>query len=114
MDRDGWPVLKARFSEVFRTKTRAAWCALLEGSDACFAPVLGLEEVEQHPQHQARGSFVEVDGRLQPAPAPRFSKSEPAPPAPPATPGQHTDQVLAEIGLTGADIAKLRSVGAIA
>ncbi|HWW52528.1 MAG TPA: CaiB/BaiF CoA-transferase family protein [Acidimicrobiales bacterium] len=114
MDRQGWATVKARFSAVFRTRTRAEWSALLEGTDACFAPVLGLEEVEQHPQHRARGTFVDVEGRLQPAPAPRFGQTKPSSPLPPPGPGQDTDQVLAEIGLTSADIAKLRSVGAIA
>jgi alpha-methylacyl-CoA racemase len=114
MDRAGWPGLKARFAAVFRTRSREEWCELLEGTDACFAPVLGLEEVEQHPHHEARRSFPEVDGRVQPAPAPRFSRTVSPDPAPPAKPGEHTDEVLAQAGLTGADIAKLRSLGAVA
>jgi alpha-methylacyl-CoA racemase len=114
MDRAGWPVVKARFAEVFRTRSRDQWCALLEGTDACFAPVLRLEEVEHFPHHQARASFVEVDGRLQPRPAPRFDRHPPSSPDSPPKPGLHTDAVLAEAGLTGEEIAKLRSVGAVA
>jgi alpha-methylacyl-CoA racemase len=114
MDRTGWPTVRARFTEVFRTRTREDWCALLEGTDACFAPVLGLEEVEKHPHHQARRSFAEVDGRVQPAPAPRFDGTPPADLSAPPRPGQHTDEILAEAGLTSEDIAKLRSLGAVA
>ena len=114
MDRAGWPVLKETFAAVFRTRPRHEWTALLEGTDACFAPVLGLDEVDQHPHHKARRGFPEIGGRVQPAPAPRFSETAPTDPPRPPKPGEHTDQVLAEAGLTGADIAKLRSVGAVA
>ena len=74
-DPDGWPALRARFSALFRTRTRAEWTALLEGSDACFAPVLDVMEAMEHPQNLARGVHVEVGGVRQPAPAPRFSRS---------------------------------------
>jgi alpha-methylacyl-CoA racemase len=75
-----WPRLKARLAEVFRTKTRDQWCALMEGSDVCFAPVLDWDEAPQHPHNLARQSFVTVDGVLQPAPAPRFSATPAAMP----------------------------------
>ncbi len=114
MDRTGWPVVKARFAEVFRGRTRDEWCAALEGTDACFAPVLGLDEVEHHPHHAARGAFPDVDGVVQPRPAPRFSATPAAVPGPPPEPGQHTDQVLAEAGFTETEIDKLRAAGAIA
>ena len=114
MDRAGWPVLRARFAAVFRTRRRDEWCALLEGTDACFAPVLGLEEVDQHPHQQARRGFPEVGGRVQPAPAPRFSETVAPDPSAPPRPGEHTDEVLVEAGLTSADIDKLRSLGAVA
>lgn len=79
MDRDHWPGLKARLETIFRTRTRNEWCVLLEDTDACFAPVLSLAEAPQHPHNVARGTFVEADGLLQPAPTPRFLGT-PAPP----------------------------------
>lgn len=78
-DRKNWPAMKARMTDKFRQKTRDEWCALLEGTDCCFAPVLNLSEAPRHPHNQARGTFIEAQGVLQPAPAPRFSAT-PAPP----------------------------------
>jgi alpha-methylacyl-CoA racemase len=75
MDAAGWPALKGRLAAVFHQKTRAEWCALMEGSDVCFAPVLTLSEAPQHPHMAARGSFVRHNGVTQPAPAPRFSRT---------------------------------------
>jgi alpha-methylacyl-CoA racemase len=74
-----WPAFKQRLTEVFASRTREEWCALLEGTDACFAPVLSLGEAPSHPHNVARGSFVDEGGLVQPAPAPRFSAT-PAPP----------------------------------
>lgn len=74
-DRARWPELHAEFARIFRARSRAEWCALLEATDACFAPVLRLSEAPSHPHHVARGAFVEVDGVRQPAPAPRFSRT---------------------------------------
>jgi alpha-methylacyl-CoA racemase len=74
-DRALWPALKARFAEVFLQRTRDDWAQLLESADACATPVLGLEDAPQHPHNIARGTFVEVDGVVQPAPAPRFSRT---------------------------------------
>ena len=74
-DRKRWPELRQKMQAVFKTRTRAEWCAILEGSDACFAPVLGLREASTHPHLAHRESFVELDGVLQPAPAPRFSRT---------------------------------------
>ena len=76
-DQEQWPHLKIKLAEIFKTKTRAEWCTLLEGSDVCFAPVLDLDEAPDHPHNQARQTFVEVDGVVQPAPAPRFSRTIP-------------------------------------
>ncbi|MBU6266714.1 MAG: CoA transferase [Sphingomonadales bacterium] len=73
MDTATWSRAKARFAALFRTRSRAEWCDLLEGTDACFAPVLSLEEAARHPHNRARGTFGEHDGLMQPAPAPRFS-----------------------------------------
>jgi len=85
-DRADWAVARRVFDAKFRTRTRAEWSALLEGSDVCFAPVLDLEEAPFHPHLKARGTFVEVDGVVQPAPAPRFSRTQPRHPRPPAEP----------------------------
>jgi alpha-methylacyl-CoA racemase len=80
MDAATWPSLKTNLTGLFVTRTRDQWCALLEGSDACFAPVLDWDEAPRHPHNQARSTFIEVDGVVQPAPAPRFSRtSAPAP-----------------------------------
>ncbi len=76
-DRSQWPALKERFAARFKEKTAAEWTALLEGTDACFAPVLNLDEAPEHPHMKARGVYVEIDGVVQPAPAPRFSRSVP-------------------------------------
>ncbi len=113
-DREGWPALRARFAAVFRTKTRAEWQRLLEGTDACFAPVLSLAEAPQHPHNAARGTFVEVEGVVQPAPAPRFSRTKPELRQGPPTRGQHTDEALRDWGFSAAEIAGLRAARAIA
>jgi alpha-methylacyl-CoA racemase len=76
-DQERWPDLKAKLAEIFKAKTRSEWCALLEGTDVCFAPVLDLEEAPNHPHNQARQTFVERDGIRQPTPAPRFSRTVP-------------------------------------
>jgi alpha-methylacyl-CoA racemase len=113
-DRAQWPAMKERLAAVFRTRTRDEWCALMEGTDVCFAPVLPIPEAVEHPHNVARGTFVEVAGVTQPGPAPRFSRTAPAIASPPAHPGQHTDEVLAATGFDADRIAKLREAGAIA
>ncbi len=114
MDRQGWPALKERLREVFRTKTRSEWCALMEHTDVCFAPVLTLDEAVTHPHNVARSTFVEIGGVPQPAPAPRFSRTQPEIARPPSHVGQHSDDVLADWLSLGADeIAKLRESGAV-
>jgi len=105
MDKAGWPKLKERIADVFATKTRAEWCALMEHTDVCFAPVLTMGEAIEHPHNVARQSFVEIGGIVQPRPAPRFSRTDPDIPAPPAHPGQHTREVLVEWG-TPADVVE--------
>ena len=113
MDRSQWEPMKERLRDVFKTKTRAEWCELMEGSDVCFAPVLSPEEAVAHPANTARGVFVEVEGITQPAPAPRFSRTaaEIQGPAPHA--GEHTDAALADWGFSAEDLGKLRESGAI-
>jgi alpha-methylacyl-CoA racemase len=112
MDRARWPELKERFAERFLTRTRDEWAEILEPAEACATPVLSLAEAPDHPHNRARGSFVEIDGATQPAPAPRFSRSEPPPPSPPAEPGGDTDWALADWGLSEGEIAELRASGA--
>jgi alpha-methylacyl-CoA racemase len=113
MERAHWPALKQKLAETFKQKTRAEWCALLEGSDACFAPVLSIGEAAAHPHVRARGTLVEVGGLLQPAPAPRFSRTQPAPPAAPSHAGQDTDAALRAWGISAERIAALRASRAI-
>lgn len=107
-----WTQLKARLSELFLTKTRAQWCALLEGTDACFAPVLSLSEAPAHAHNRARSSFIEVDGITQPAPAPRYSATALDAPRAPVDPGADTDAVLRELGYSPQRIRGLRASGA--
>jgi alpha-methylacyl-CoA racemase len=108
-DQGRWPEMRARFAEIFRTKTRAEWTEIFEDRDACVTPVLSLTEARDHRHNLARGTFVEVDGVPQPAPAPRFSRTPNAVPGPPAKAGQHTDEILAELGLDADEISALRS-----
>lgn len=95
-----WPALKQRLAELFLTRTRDEWCELFAGSDACVTPVLAFDEAPRHPHHVARGSFVEVDGVVRPAPAPRFSRTPPRADLACGDVGSHTHQVLAELGCT--------------
>jgi alpha-methylacyl-CoA racemase len=113
MDKSMWPLLKGRLEQIFASKTRAEWCALMEGTDVCFAPVLTMTEAAQHPHNVARATFVERDGVAQPAPAPRFSRTAAEISRPPAHPGQHTREVLADWGFPEADITKLVEAGAV-
>ncbi len=112
-DRSQWGALKERLAAVFKTRTRAEWCELMEGTDVCFAPVLSLTEAPRHPHNVTRETFVDVAGICQPAPAPRFSRTPAAIQRPPAHNGQHTDEVLADWGFTPAEIAGLREAGAV-
>jgi alpha-methylacyl-CoA racemase len=114
-DRAQWPALKERLAAVFKTKTRAEWSELMEGTEVCFAPVLSIPEAIEHHHNVHRGTFVEVAGIRQPGPAPRFSRTVPEISTPPPHAGQHTDEVLAAVLDFDADrIAKLREAGAIA
>jgi alpha-methylacyl-CoA racemase len=113
MDRSAWPALRERLATVFRTRTRDEWCALLEGTDACVAPVLSLTEAPDHPHNRHRRTFIDIDGVTQPAPAPRFSRTSPPVPARPPRPGEHTAEVLADWGFAQADVEELLSTGAV-
>ncbi len=103
-----WPALRAAMAAAFASRTRAEWCELLEGSDACFAPVLNMDEAPGHPHNLARGAFIEVAGIRQHAPAPRFSETPPGPVRPPPAAGADTDAVLREAGWSEADVEALR------
>jgi len=98
MDPAGWPELSQKLAAVFAIRSRDDWCALLEGTDACFAPVLDMEEAPRHPHNVARATFVDVGGVTQPAPAPRFSRTVPEISAAPAQAGQHSAAVLKDWG----------------
>jgi alpha-methylacyl-CoA racemase len=109
-----WPNLKAKLTAHFKTKSRDAWCALLEGSDACFAPVLSMAEAPSHPHLQARGTFVEVEGVMQPAPAPRYSRTVNDRPTLPPLPGADGVAILADWGFSDARITALIAGGVVA
>ena len=112
-DPERWPQLKDELQALFKTKTREAWCELLEGTDACVAPVLSMTEAPKHPHNVARNSFVEVGGDIQPAPAPKFSRSEAATPTPAPRQGEHTHALLAELGYDADSLAALRAEGVL-
>ena len=111
-DEAQWPVLRARMAALLRTRTRDTWCEILEGTDACVAPVLDMDEAPAHPHMKARGTFVERGGVIQPGQAPRFER--PAAPVSLAPQiGAHTVQVLRGLGLDDVEIDRLRSAGVI-
>jgi alpha-methylacyl-CoA racemase len=112
-DRAHWPELRRRFAETIAARTRDEWERIFEGSDACVAPVLGLGEVASHPHNAARAAFATRDGVLQPAPAPRFSRTVPQMGAPPRPTGADTEAVLADFGFTATEIAGLRAAGVV-
>ncbi len=113
VDSSQWDALKAELAAIFRTRSRDEWCDLLEGSDACFAPVLGLSEAPEHPHNAARGTFIEIDGLVQNAPAPRFSRSAPSQPTGPRPQGADTRAVLAAAGYDETALAALADEGVI-
>ncbi|MFC7518431.1 CaiB/BaiF CoA transferase family protein [Herbaspirillum sp. GCM10030257] len=110
-DPHGWPILKYRLADVFRTKTREEWCALMEGTDVCFAPVLDWDEAPEHPHNRSRETFIKVDGVTQPAPAPRFSRTQPDRPSAPTTPGSDGDAILHDWGFERLAIDELKEKG---
>lgn len=113
-DRSAWPAATARLAEIFKTRTRAEWCATFEGTDACVAPVLSPEEAIANRHNQARGTFVEVAGVPQPGPAPRLGRTPGSVRRPPPHPGQHTEQALLDWGFAPAEVERLRRAGAVA
>jgi alpha-methylacyl-CoA racemase len=113
MDQARWPAARERLAEIFATRTRADWCELLEGRDACFAPVLSLDEAPHHPHNVARGSFVEVEGVVQPAPMPRFSATPGRIRGRPPRVGEHNETALTDWGISADRLAELRLAGAL-
>jgi alpha-methylacyl-CoA racemase len=113
MDMQRWPHLSERMADIFKQRTRDEWCALLEGTDVCFAPVLTLAESRRHPHATARGTYVTIDGVEQPRPAPRMSRTDPQVQRPPARPGEHSEAILQEAGWSKDEIARLRNGGVI-
>jgi alpha-methylacyl-CoA racemase len=104
--------LRSAFTTLFRSRTQREWCDLLQGTDACFAPVLSLTEAPAHPHNVARGTFVDVGGVIQPAPAPRFSRTPGSVRRPAVAAGADTDETLAELGFTSDEVEALRLSGA--
>lgn len=108
-----WPMMKKQMQEVFKTKTQQEWTDLLEGSDACFAPVLDYTEAPDHPHNIARGTFIDINGVKQPGPMPIFSRSQPLKPEAPQVEGMSTDEILAELGVSEEQVALFKQSGVI-
>jgi len=108
-----WPEMGASLDQLFRMRTREEWCALLEGSDACFAPVLSLSEAPLHPHNQQRGTFLCIDGKVQPAPAPRYTRTVTETPWMSRAAGEDSAEVLCSVGYDVAHIADLKARGII-
>jgi alpha-methylacyl-CoA racemase len=108
-----WPTLKTRMAQLIKQRTRAQWCEAFEQCDACFSPVLSLREAALHPHNRSRGTYVEIDRVVQPAPAPRFLQSGTVAPRMPRPVEQSDTGVLAELGYDQAGIQRLIEVGAL-
>ncbi|MBV9842281.1 MAG: CoA transferase [Sphingomonadaceae bacterium] len=113
LDRARWPRLREKIAAVFFSRPRQHWCEVFAAHDACFAPVMSLDEAKHHPHLVARKTYVEVAGHIQPAPAPRFSATPPSPPMPVREPGQDATLVLASIGYSADRISTLVAGGVV-
>jgi alpha-methylacyl-CoA racemase len=113
MSREAWPELSEKLAAVIRTKTRDEWCALMDGTDVCFGPVLSLEEAPAHAHNAARQTFVTIEGVVQPAPAPRFSATPGAVQGPPPAIGAHSEVALTDWGFSASQVERLKEVGAL-
>ena len=114
LSRESWPEQKKALKEIFLKKIQQEWCDLMEGTDICFAPVLNMAEAPKHPHNKARDTFIELEGIVQPAPAPRFSRTVPEVYPAPAYVGEHTEEVLKSIGMQDSDIEDLKASGEVA
>ena len=112
-ERASWPAMSERFAAIFKTRTREQWVREMEGREACFSPVLDMDEATQHPHMQARNVFTTLNGVTHPAPAPRFSRTPATLRCEPPQAGQHSLEVLAEWGLSKAEIDALQASGAL-
>lgn len=112
-DKSQWADMRKAFVQLFASKTQQEWCEILEGTDACFAPVLNFSDAPQHPHNRARGTFVERDGVTQPAPAPRFSKTPASIGGNPPAAGENTEQILKAFGYDETEVERLRTAGVI-
>lgn len=113
LDEAAWPAKREKLNQLFKTRTRQQWCDIMEGTDVCFAPVLNLKEAPAHPHNIDRKTFVELDGVVQPAPAPRFSRTQGEIQGPAAMAGEHTREVLSAWNFTDQEIGELQASGAI-
>jgi alpha-methylacyl-CoA racemase len=113
LDPRQWPALKQKLAAVLRTRSRDEWCRIMEGTDVCFAPVLSMREAPTHPHNAARGSFIEIDGVMQAAPAPRFGGTPSSTPAAPRPVGADTAGVLRELGYDDRQLDELRAQGVL-
>jgi alpha-methylacyl-CoA racemase len=113
-DASQWPRLRQILTDKFRAKSRAEWSELFAGTDACVTPVMSMGEAAQHPHNAARGTFMTHDGAVQPAPAPRFSLTPASPGSAPPYPGEHTLEILAELGFDSTSAQELLEEGAVA
>ncbi|MDO1496538.1 CoA transferase [Pseudomonas putida] len=111
--KQAWPELREKLRKLFRLRRQDEWCALFDGTDACFTPVLDFDQALEHPHHQARNTFTRIDGIPQPAPAPRFSRTPGSAGRLPESAGQHTQEVLLEAGLSCSELANLAATGVI-
>ncbi len=107
-DQEAWPIKREKMEELFKTKTQQEWCGILEGTDVCFAPVLNLKEAPDHPHNKTRQTFVKVQGVTQPAPAPRFSRTQGKIQSPAALTGENTEEVLSDWGFSESEISNLK------
>lgn len=114
MDHETWSQKADALAAIFRTRSQAEWCQVLEGTDVCFAPVLSMHDAREHPHNRARGTFVEVDGVGQPGPAPRFSRTPNAVPRAPVESGANTEEILIALGYSRDQIERLRSAAIVA
>ena len=108
VDMSKWPEWKKKLADIFKSKTRDEWCEIMEGTDVCFAPVLNFEEAINHPHNVARKGYVEVEGITQPAPAPRFSRTQPEIQGPPPNIGEHNESALQDWGFSEAEVVALK------
>ena len=113
MEQGRWPEFKRRFAAIFATRTREQWAELFEAEEACTTAVYGIDDAPDHPHNQARETFIEVGGKLQPAPAPRFNRTPPGVPEPASEPAADTDSALAAWGFSDEQVAVLREAGAL-